>query len=205
MRTLWHWHSVMVVVAATRLEAGAARRALRGTRVEVVRIGVGGAPLWVADDAGPVVVVGLCGALAPLRPGTVVVPDDVGRPEGPVVRCDPDLVARLREAVAARGWVLSGGRQLTARVILRGRDRMLWAAAGFETVDMEAAVVLRGAVGAVVRVVLDAPDHELPSASQLLHPRRWPAEAAVAWRAISYARRAALVVADLVATPTRDR
>jgi nucleoside phosphorylase len=170
----------------------------------VVRVGVGGAPLRVADHAGPVVVVGLCGALASLRPGTVSVPDEVGEPEGPVVRCDPELVAGLREAVAARGWPLAVGRQLTAKSILRGRDRARWAAKGFETVDMEAAVALKAAVGAVIRVVLDTPDQELPSASQLLDPRLWPAAALVAVRAPGYAYRSAVPVVDLIAKRTSD-
>lgn len=195
----------MVVVAATRLEAGAARRALRGTGVEVVRVGVGGAPLRVADGAGPVIVVGLCGALAPLELGTVVVPDEVGEPEGPLVRCHPDLVAGLRQAVMVRGWPLAVGRQLTARTTLRGQDRARWAAEGFETVDMEAAVALKSALGAVIRVVLDSPAHELPSASQLADPGHWPAAARVALRAPGYARRAAVPVADLIANRTPDR
>jgi hypothetical protein len=202
--TLWRFRLPMVVVAATRLEAGAARRALRGTGVEVVRIGVGGARLWVAGGAGPIVVVGLCGALVPLELGTVVVPDEVGETRGPAVRCDPDLVACLREAVTARGWPLAGGRQLTAKSILRGSDRARWAAEGFETVDMEAAGALRSAAGAVIRVVLDAPDHELPAPSQLRDPRSWLAMAQVAVRAPVYARRAALPVADMVATWTLD-
>jgi Phosphorylase superfamily len=204
VRTLWRFRLAMVVVAATRLEARAARRALRGAGVEVVRIGVGGARLWVADAAGPIVVVGLCGALVPLEPGTVVVPDEVEEPPNPAVRCDPDLVAGLRGAVTARGWPLVGGRQLTAKSILRGSERARWAAEGFETVDMEAAPTLKGAPGAVVRVVLDAPDHELPALSQLPDPRSWTAMAQVALRAPLYARRAALPVADMVATWTRD-
>ncbi len=185
----------MVVVAATRLEAGAARRALRGTGVEVVRVGVGGAPQWVAGGSGPVVVVGLCGTLAPLRPGTVVVPDEVGEPGGEVVACDPHLVARLRRVVTALGWPLAEGRQLTSPVILRGADRARWAARGFQTVDMEAAATLRLGPGASVRVVLDTPGDELPAPPDLLDPRRWPAAARVALRAPGYARRAAQVVA----------
>lgn len=194
----------MVVVAATRLEAGAARRALRGTGVEVVKVGVGGAPLRMAAGAGPVVVVGLCGALVPLLPGTVVVPEEVGEPDGPVVPCDPGLVGGLREVVAARGWPLAGGRQLTAPAILRGADRRRWAARGFQSVDMEAAAALRPGPGAVVRVVLDAPGHELPALSELLDPRHWPAAARVALRAPRYARRAALVVAGLLAAPALE-
>lgn len=195
----------MVVVAATWLEADAARRALHGTGVEVVRVGVGGAPLWVADGQGPVVVVGLCGALVPLPPGMVAVPDEVGEPDGSLMRCDVKLVAGLRAAVAARGWPLARGRQLTAPTILRGAGRARWAAQGFETVDMEAAAALRHSPGAVVRVVIDAPDAELPGARDLLDPRHWPAAARVAFRAPGYARRAALPVSDLVrARPLGD-
>lgn len=189
----------MVVVTATHLEAGAARRALRGTGVEVVRVGVGGAPLRVAEGAGPVVVVGLCGALVPLRPGTVAVPDEVGEPDGSGVRCDPGLVAALREVATARGWPLVRGRQLTAPAILRGADRAPWGARGFETVDMEATAVLRHAPGAVVRVVLDGPDDELPAPRDLPDPRHWRAAIRVGLRAPAYARRAALVVGGLVA------
>ncbi|MBO0743827.1 MAG: hypothetical protein J2P43_02315 [Candidatus Dormibacteraeota bacterium] len=190
----------MVVVAGTRLEAGAARRVLRGTGVEVVRVGVGGAPLTVAEGAAPVVVVGLCGALVPLPPGTVVVPDEVGEPNGSVVRCDPLLAGRLRAAAAARGWPLAAGRQLSAPVILRGAERARWGAQGFETVDMEAAAALRLAPGAVVRVVLDAPGDELPAVRDLVDPRSWPAAARVATRAPGYSWRAAVVVGDVLAT-----
>lgn len=199
MRTPRSLRPAMVVVAATRLEAGAARRGLRGTGVEVVTVGVGGAALRVAEGAGPVVVVGLCGALVPLAPGTVVVPDEVREAEGPVVRCDPELVRRLREAAAARDWLVVGGLQLTARAILRGGDRAAWAERGFQTVDMEAARVLRRAPGAVVRVVLDGPGDELPRRRQLINPRSWPAAGRVALRAPRYAERAALTVSDLFA------
>ena len=192
----------MVVVAATWLEASAARRVLRGTGIEVVRVGVGGAPVRMAEGKGPVVVVGLCGALVPLRPGTVVVPDEVGEPDGALLQCDGELVVRLRSAASARGWPLARGRQLTAPRILRGPERAHWAHQGFETVDMEAGVTLKQSRGAVVRVVLDTPGDELPAARDLLRPGHWPAAARVALRAPGYAHRSALLVADLVATRT---
>ncbi|MGH7921356.1 MAG: hypothetical protein ACREQM_15640 [Candidatus Dormibacteraceae bacterium] len=190
---------LMIVVAATRLEARAARRALRGSGVEVVRVGVGGG--WVPALAGgsPIVVTGLCGALLPMAPGTVVVPDEVSEPGGPVLRCDRALVGRLRAAAVARGWAVAGGRQLTAPAIVRGADRARWAAAGFETVDMEAARVLsRGGEGAVVRVVLDTPGHELPPPAGLIDPRRWRSGARIARSAPGFARRASEVVAAIL-------
>lgn len=192
----------MVVAAAMRLEAGMARRALRGTGVEVVRLGMRGTRMSVGEGAGPLVVVGVCGALAPLRPGTVVVPDEVGEPEGGVVRCDPELSARLRAAAAGRGWPVRRGRLLTVPAVVSGAARERWAARGFDAVDMETAPVLGRSGGAAVRVVLDGPDHELPELSRMLDPRQWPAAIRVAAGAPRYARRAAAVVADVVAAGT---
>lgn len=189
----------MVVAAAMRIEADAARRELRGSGVEVVRLGMGGTRLSLAEGAGPVLVVGVCGALVPLRPGMVVVPDEVGEAEGPPVRCDPALVARLREIAVARGWPVTGGRLLTLPRIVRGAERARWAAEGFTAVDMETAPVLRRWGGAAVRVVLDSPDAELPRLADLPFPRHWPDAVRVGWRLPVYAQRAAAVLADLLA------
>lgn len=185
----------MIVAAPTRLEARAARRALPG--VAVVRLGVGGS--GVPLSAGPVVVVGLCGALVPLAPGTVVVPDEVATPDGPVLRCDEGLVEALRAAAERLGFDAVGGRQLTAPRIVTGGERGRWAAAGFETVDMEAALVLaRCGAGAVVRVVLDTPEREISadwSVPGVLWPGRWAELVRLARIAPAYARRAAEVAA----------
>lgn len=187
----------MIVAAAMRIEARAARRALRGTGVEVVWLGMGETRLSIREGAGPVVVAGVCGALVPLAPGTVVVPDEVGGPDGALVRCDPELTARLREAAARRGWPVTRGRLLTASTIVRGPERVRLAARGFETVDMETAPVLRRSPGAVVRVVLDDPDHELPAPAELRDPRRWPDAVRLLWRAPGCVRRAAELAADV--------
>lgn len=188
----------MIVAAPTRLEARAAGRALGGAAT-VVRVGVGGDAIPGAGRS-PVLLVGLCGALVPMPPGTVVIPDEVATSGGPALRCDEAMVAGLRTAAARRGWDPVGGRQLTAPRIVRGAERARWAEAGFATADMEAALLFaRYGPGAAVRVVLDSPDHELSADFALpgvLSPTRWPELLRLGRIAPRYARKAAEVVAE---------
>jgi hypothetical protein len=191
----------LTVVAATWLEARACRRALPGWRV--AEVGVGGSR-FVASRvavAGSAVVVGLCGALAELSPGTVSIPWEVATPDGRSFTCRPELVGRLIVAARRLGLEVAEGRQLTAPALVTGPERALWAARGFATVDMEAALVLARRPGAVVRVVLDTPRSELSAdwgsgARAALRPSLWPELLRLGLRAPRLAARAAAVVAS---------
>ena len=185
-----------VIVAATRLEARTARRALAGWHV--VRIGIscsGGMP----EGAGPAVVVGLCGALVALAPGTVSIPDEVALPGEPPRACDAALTALLVDGARRLGLEPVRGSMLTAPTVVTGPERAVWAARGFETADMEAGLVLARRPGAVVRVVLDTPVHDLSPGWEhplpaLLRPDRWGELAWLARMAPAGARRATAVV-----------
>jgi hypothetical protein len=192
----------LTVVAATWLEARACRRALPGRRVEAVGVGCRrGLP---ALD-GPALVVGLCGALGPIAPGTVAIPREVAGQDGWSYVCQPELVERLVSAARRLGLAVDDGRQLTARRMITGPDRAEWAARGFATVDMEAALVLARTPGAVVKVVLDAPGADL--SPEWEHPgraalrvSRWAELAHLMLRAPAFAADAARVVATAIET-----
>jgi len=163
------------VLAATRVEARAARRELGGA-VEVLEAGVGlsrvrahgpsgsgpgGRPPW--PWGGTVVTCGVAGALQPLPAGTVLVPERVGRPDGSVLPCDPELVAALAAAAGRLGLALERGPLLTADHVVVGEERHRWADHGYVAVDMETGLVRAQRVAAV-RVVLDGPGRELDPA-----------------------------------------
>lgn len=191
------------VVTATRLEAWAARWTLpRGTTVR--RVGVG---LTVAlpEFSGSIISCGLAGALsADLLPGTIVIPEIVGLATGEFVSCDPTLVATLIAAARKLGTEPVTGPLLTAPGLITGPDRRDWAGRGFVAVDMESGPLLQRHRGAVVRVILDTPAHELApeweSPRQMLTaPRLWPEAVRLAIAAPRYARLAARVVQVAIA------
>jgi 4-hydroxy-3-methylbut-2-enyl diphosphate reductase len=137
------------------------------------------------EAAAPLVVCGLAGGLAPdLAPGTVVIPDEVAMGTDWTVRCDAELVRRLREAAGRLGSEPHPGPLVTLGSVVRGRERGTWAGRGAVAVDMESAILVRAARGpaAVVRVVLDTPSREL------LRSIPW---------ALPYALRSAAVVRQL--------
>jgi 4-hydroxy-3-methylbut-2-enyl diphosphate reductase len=177
-----------LVLTPLRIEASAVRRGAPGLRVVVTGAGATRSVRSGASWAGAtgVAVAGFCGALAPgLRPGDVVVPDRVhwawGSATLPVA---PLLVTELRRA----GLRAEMGPLHTSDRLVRGEERARLAAAGGWAVDMESGWLLSAAPGAaraVVRVVVDTPERELPS--------RWTASDGVrAWRSL---RRAAPVLA----------
>jgi hypothetical protein len=189
----------LTVVAATWLEARACRRALPGWRV--VRVGVG-CRKGLPEREGPALVVGLCGALATIEPGTVAIPKEVATPDGRSYTCRPELVERLAAAARRLGLQVAEGRQLSAPAMVTGAERQVWVERGFATVDMEAALVLEQGPGAVVRVVLDTPRDEISAGwerplATALRPRSWPELIRLARRAPALAARAAGVAAAL--------
>ena len=91
----------MLVIAATSVEYAALRRALPGARV--VKTGV--ALSQLREDLGDCVLsCGLAGGLREELPtGTVLVPREVGRPDGSTLRCDEELVETLAQGARSLG------------------------------------------------------------------------------------------------------
>ncbi len=207
----------LVVLAATRVEARAARRALGGA-VEVLEAGVALGRLQAPGMTGlapspspwegTVVTCGVAGALRPLATGTVLVPDRVGRPDGSTLVCDPDLVAALVAAARGLGLVPERGPLLTADHLVLGEERRRWADRGYVAADMETGLVRARRV-ATIRVVLDGPGRELDPAWR---GARWPPVRPSALRQLPWlaregprcARRAAAVLAAALAAPPRN-
>ncbi|MFG2193742.1 1-hydroxy-2-methyl-2-butenyl 4-diphosphate reductase [Streptomyces sp. NPDC048639] len=147
--------------------------------VTVLRTGMGpqAAERAMADALGPpsaagaaVIATGFCAGLAPgMHPGDVVVADETRDRYGNTACTGPGILARaLAEIVAHRpGRTVHTGPLTGSDHVVRGAERAELAAGGAIAVDMESAVTLRSAVQAgprpvaAVRVVVDAPEHEL--------------------------------------------
>lgn len=172
----------ITVVAATRFEARAVRRASRGVdggRVQIVEGGIGLSRLQGRELGGVVVSCGLAGGLrADLPTGTVLVPHQVLRPSGEMLACDPELVAALESAARRLGVEPEPGPLVTTASLLTGDARRTWAERGYAGVDMETGLITAPRVAAV-RVVLDTPAHDLSEVwlrvgAAVLHPSAWP-------------------------------
>ncbi|MFI0407001.1 hypothetical protein [Actinomadura sp. 3N508] len=156
-----------VVCAALRLEARAVRRGLVRTPVVVVGYRARRAGR-VPDACAAFVIVGFCGALDErLRPGDVLVADEI-RGSGPGAEPVPCASSRLlAEELIKDGLSVQVGPLVTTDHVVRGKERAIWAAQGARAADMESAVVAARAGNrpvAAVRVVVDGPGHPL------LHP-----------------------------------
>ncbi|MBD0710219.1 MULTISPECIES: 1-hydroxy-2-methyl-2-butenyl 4-diphosphate reductase [unclassified Streptomyces] len=121
-----------------------------------------------------VIAAGFCAGLAPgMHPGDLVVADETRGPDGTTLCTDPDLLVKaLVRAVPGRAVHL--GPLTGSDHVVRGPERAALRAGGAIAVDMESAATLgtaraiegpRGGAGvrpvAAVRVVVDAPEHEL--------------------------------------------
>jgi hypothetical protein len=201
----------ITVLAATRLEAAAVRRAAPGARLIEAGIGLsrltrpGAAPLGET-----VVTCGLAGGVRPgLRTGAVVIPARVRRPDGGWLVCDPFLVDVFTAAARALGYEAEHGALGTPPAMVHGAARAQWAARGCAAVDMETGLVAAPRLAAV-RVVLDTAERELSPlwgrpARALFRPGVWR-EAAWLWReAPRCAGRAAAVLAAGLASAARPR
>lgn len=157
----------LLLLAPLVVEAAAVRSRVPGALL--MRTGMGrrhaqeAARRAARTPAGAVAVVGLCGALVPeLRPGDIVVPDEILDEHGRRLPCSAaPLVAALR-ALGMEG--VHVGALLSTEKLGRagGRDRT--AATGAIAVDMEAAWLAAAAAGrpfAVLRVVVDTPTRSL--------------------------------------------
>ncbi|WP_256105573.1 1-hydroxy-2-methyl-2-butenyl 4-diphosphate reductase [Streptomyces sp. ODS05-4] len=110
---------------------------------------------------------GFCAGLLPgMHPGDLVVAAETRGPDGttPCVGVEA-LVAALEQA--APGRRVRTGPLIGSDHVVRGQERALLRARGAIAVDMESAATLRAALAAgprpvaAVRVVVDAPEHEL--------------------------------------------
>jgi hypothetical protein len=187
------------ILAPTLLEYWAVRRTL--PTAATIWAGVGLAHWQGAREGSSVVVCGLAGALVPgLRPGTVLVPEVVGLPDGRTMRCDPELVQGLVAAAHTLGFQPEGGPLLTAPSMVVGPARQEWAACGFVAVDMETGLLAgRNLRVATIRVVLDSLDQGISRAwlrpvDALLRPRLWRELFWLSHVAPPYALRAARVL-----------
>ncbi|MEU5052562.1 1-hydroxy-2-methyl-2-butenyl 4-diphosphate reductase [Streptomyces sp. NPDC021096] len=118
-----------------------------------------------ADAA--VIATGFCAGLAPgMHPGDLVVADETRDATGRTECTGVELLAKELAHVAPRR-VIHTGLLVGSDHVVRGAERAALHAAGALAVDMESAATLRSAARAgsrpvaAVRVVVDAPEHEL--------------------------------------------
>jgi hypothetical protein len=169
--------SSLTIVAATRLEAEAVRRA--APRLHVVESGVALARTGADEYGEAVVTCGLAGGLrSDLATGSIVIPDAVSTPDGEPIACDRSLSDALVAAARELGHKPYRGSLLTSSELVIGSARSLWAKRGYVAADMETGFVRARRIAAV-RVILDTPAHELNEAwlrpvSVLWRPWLWP-------------------------------
>lgn len=185
----------LLVITALRIERAAVRPGLPDARI--LHCGMGAAraraaarsAAWTTADA--VAVAGFCGAVVEgLRPGDVVVADEVRGPDGATGCESGPLVRALAAAGIERVHV---GPVACADHVVHGAERRALAREGVLAVDMESALLAPAAAGrpfAVLRVVLDTP------AREIYRPLTTLAGGFVAWRAL---RRAAPALAHWAA------
>jgi len=164
------------VVAATAVEAKAARRELGNLRV----FEAGVALAKMRDGFGDTIVsCGLAGGVRhEFHTGTVVVPREVLRPDGTTLTCDDELSAKLENAARELGFVTIADPIVTTDHVVTGDERARWAGLGYAGVDMETGL-LRAPRIAAVRVILDTPLRELSEdwlnpVTAALKPWNWP-------------------------------
>jgi|SRR5579885_3201771 hypothetical protein len=187
------------VLAPTLLEYWAARLILPHARVSWTGVRLA---RWQGTDREAIVIVcGLAGALVPgLRPGTVLVPEQVGLPDGRIIQCDPPLVQALAAAASALDFLPETGPLLTAPSLIVGEERRAWARRGFVAADMETGLLAGHNLRvATIRVILDGPDAGispdwLRPARAVLQPSLWREMFWLSHAAPRYALRAAHVL-----------
>lgn len=172
----------LLIACALGIEHFALRTGDRGDAggpdgpVTVLRTGMGpkaaerSAVRVLADPAlhdAAVLATGFCAGLAPgMHPGDLVVAEETRDPRGTVACVGTDrLVKEL--ARAAPGRTVHTGPLTGSDHVVRGPERAALLATGAIAADMESAATLLSAVRAgarpvaAVRVVVDAPEHEL--------------------------------------------
>ncbi|MGW5449571.1 phosphorylase family protein [Streptomyces asiaticus] len=157
-----------LTVLRTGMGPQSAERAV--TRALTGRSGEPGEPGAPAERPTAVIATGFCAGLSPgMHPGDIVVADETRDPAGRT------LCTGTRILADALSHPLPGGPRRTVHIgpvvgsdhVVRGAERAALHSTGAIAVDMESAATLRTAVGhgvrpvAAVRVVVDAPEHEL--------------------------------------------
>ncbi|MGW7269448.1 phosphorylase family protein [Streptomyces sp. NPDC054864] len=114
-----------------------------------------------------VVATGFCAGLAPgMHPGDLVVADETRHADGHTPCVGTDLLVKELER-AVPGRTVHTGPLTGSDHVIRGHERAALLATGAIAVDMESAATLHSALRAgdrpvaAVRVVVDAPQHEL--------------------------------------------
>ncbi|WP_066956938.1 1-hydroxy-2-methyl-2-butenyl 4-diphosphate reductase [Streptomyces lushanensis] len=169
----------LLIACALGIERFALRGSGRGDpagRVTVLRTGMGpkNAECAVARALGEtgnrdavVMASGFCAGLVPgMHPGDLIVADETRGPDGSTPCTGTgllvDALARILPGRTVHTGPLTGSDH-----VVRGQERAALRGTGAIAVDMESAATLRGALDAgtrpvaAVRVVVDAPEHEL--------------------------------------------
>ncbi|WP_274564129.1 1-hydroxy-2-methyl-2-butenyl 4-diphosphate reductase [Streptomyces spiramyceticus] len=170
----------LLIACALGIEQFALRSGVRRSApgpVTVLRTGMGARAAEAAvtralgegDPAGDTAVIasGFCAGLAPgMHPGDLIVADETRGPYGSTPCTGPELLAdALAEALPGR--TVHTGPLTGSDHVVRGHERAELRATGAIAVDMESAATLWSALRAgprpvaAVRVVVDAPEHEL--------------------------------------------
>jgi 4-hydroxy-3-methylbut-2-enyl diphosphate reductase len=160
----------LLVLAPLRIEARALARGL-GDDVTLRRAGMGPKRARIAAAvaghirADAIAVAGFCGALDPaLRPGDLVVATELRAVDGDDITIELPTATLLAGALRRRGLTVHEGPLASTPKLVRGAQRATLRAGGAIAVDMESAWLAAAAAGrplAVVRAVVDTPQHEL--------------------------------------------
>ena len=145
-------------------EEKAVRRAAPGATIVAIRAGASAVNLPADIPEGPIVVMGLCGALRGVRTGDVVIYSDIVDEIGRYI-FDSERVEQLHASIPAATIVHAC---TVDHVITRATERTALAAAySADAVDMEGthlarALAKRGRASLAVRVASDDPSFDLP-------------------------------------------
>ena len=161
-----------VLLVPRGAEERAGRRAAPDATVVGIAAGAAAAVLPGRIPDGPVIVLGLCGALRGLRAGAAVLYREVSDERGRFT-FDGELVRALAAALPALTIVSAC---TTDHVVTRATERAALAAAySADVVDMEGTHVARALAAAgrpvlMVRVASDDPSYDLPPIEQTIGP-----------------------------------
>lgn len=122
----------------------------------------------ISGGAKALVSFGIAGALDPaLRPGDLIIADDIAMPDGRRLPCDAAWRQRVLEKVSAQGGLVAG-RSVAAAT--RAEKGSLFRETGAAAVDMEShhvaeAASRNGLPFLVIRAIADTADDTLPEAA----------------------------------------
>ena len=187
----------VTIVTATGTEANAVRGAAPGVRIVEVGMGLS---RYDGERFDTAIVCGVAGGLRYDAPtGTIVIASEVGCIDGSTIAVDGELRNRLANAARDLGHHPLVAPMLYSPALVTGKQRSQWAEHGFAAVDMESGGINVRRL-AVVRVILDTPQHEISPewqhpARAMLKPSLWGELFWLARHAPRSARTAASIVA----------